>query len=135
MNKTKLYNVEFINEFEGGIIEKIALTSEAEWIFSFINTYKDICDVEILIEDIDNALNGRNIKNTDISTNDEIVFLSKDGIEFWDEEGKKMIAVYPLMDFKERLLIWRNFLKTPPFHEKKINKLELIWLTIKSKFC
>lgn len=84
----------------------------------FMVEYTHIDTINEIVEDIDKALAGNfdQIGNDFIGTDaGGIAFITPNGIEFYDDDGKNILPpVCPLDEFKDLLIMWRDFLNTPP---------------------
>lgn len=71
-----------------------------------------------MISNIDLALNGNysQIVDTGFTSEDQIAFITETDIEFYDENGENIIDHGSLLDFKELLTAWRDFLLEPPLN-------------------
>lgn len=89
-----------------------------------ISQFKDVETVDEIIGDVSLAIEGQleAIEDTDVSNELQFAFIIADGIEFWDDEVSHVQFIYPLAEFKEMLIAWRDFLTSKPFNGDKVRK-------------
>jgi hypothetical protein len=89
-----------------------------------ISSIKNSDTIQDFIDNVTLAINGdfNEIIDPDVSTNDDVAFITESGVEIWDDAVENVWLMYPLLSFKEMLIAWREFLMTAPFHGTKIDQ-------------
>ena len=123
MDILKKRGIKLVNKEVAGCNYKCSNGVDAD--IGFIVEYRHIDAINEIIDDIDKALVGNfdQIGNDFIGTDaGGIAFITPNGIEFYDEDGKNILPpLCPLNEFKDLLIAWRDFLNTPPYNGQKVN--------------
>ena len=110
--------ISFYNLMEEGSVTKLAKSSINDPIIYFISQIKEIETINGIINELNNAMTGNPILDEVISLEDEVAIIRTDGIAFLDYECENIIyPLYPLNDFQQLCIAWRDFLNTPPYHD------------------
>jgi hypothetical protein len=109
--------ISYINNIIDGRIDKFGKSKNGDIDVEFLNFHKDPTILLEIISDITKSINGEfsAINDPDISNNFQIAFITSTNIEYYDYDGKEIIAISSLSEFKEKATAWRNFLLTSPF--------------------
>ena len=114
--------IKFINEVSYGRFKKCCYGVDSD--MGSITSYNSIGTLERIIRDIDLTLSGKfDSIDPDISNEIGIIFITPQGIEYWDDDAQNIVATRPLEDFKELVIRWKAFLESPPFNRSELMSL------------
>lgn len=123
MNTLQKRGIEFINLNINGKVVKTTNGKDGD--MGFILSLTDLeQELDEIISDVDLAINGKFdlIEDTDLSNKyGDVAFITKNGIEYLGHDydspnwGKPISPSCSLEDFKDLLVSWKIFLRTPPF--------------------
>lgn len=121
MNRTyQKYNLKFINNVFRGKVSKTCdlIANYASPLYINLSTYliylQDIDNINLVLEEINNALGGLPAENISEETVD-IILDTEITIINWNGKTESI----PTLDLKEVLLEYANFLRTPPLNGDK----------------
>jgi len=123
MTSIDSYKIKFINLNNDGTIYKTAESKTGDPTIYHISACFEPEIIQSIITDVDHAINGNFslVGNADISSETEIAFITPNNIEFWDiDESNQTPQFFSLLEYKELLIGWKNFLLSPPLHGSKI---------------
>ncbi|SDS25746.1 hypothetical protein SAMN05216490_0828 [Mucilaginibacter mallensis] len=108
----------FYNNITDGKTYKRASSTVNDPNISFISRFKNPQILTEIVYDVILAINGdfNLIKDPDVSNNEDIAFITPFGIDFYDNNGKNVLGTLSLLEFKELVEAWRDFLLQPPLN-------------------
>jgi len=82
MNAVQKYKIEFLNLKEEGIITKVAKSLIKDPTIYFIAQIKDVETMDLILNDVKNAIDGNQIEDETISLENEVAIITAKGIAF-----------------------------------------------------
>jgi hypothetical protein len=121
------YNLTFANQITHGFFDKTVIGNN---IFAtFLSSMIDLDNITQGIQNVDYYLNGGEYVSEKEYVSTEIfsAIIDNEHVSIFYSIGSDTftpLCIIPLVDFKEVLNAWRDFLLTPPLHGSKIKKID-----------